>query len=144
VKFEPRADRRPSGKITARRLATPRPRRVLRTQPPVGVCLDCPEGIFNALAMQSAWTHLKMAIFYRSDKGPRDIDAGKLPSWLRRWCVMRLNANYVNSDHLLAVRSILHPTDLSEVSGLAFAHALAISLATYSDSFHHIRCTRIC
>jgi nucleotide-binding universal stress UspA family protein len=45
---------------------------------------------------------------------------------------MRLNANHVNPDHLLAVRSILHPTDLSEVSGLAFAHALAISLATKS------------
>ena len=35
-------------------------------------------------------------------------------------------------NHSLAVRSILHPTDLSEASGLALAHALAISLATRS------------
>jgi nucleotide-binding universal stress UspA family protein len=45
---------------------------------------------------------------------------------------MRPNANQTNPDHSLAVRSILHPTDLSEMSGLALAHALAISLAAKS------------
>ena len=32
----------------------------------------------------------------------------------------------------MSIRSILHPTDFSELSGVAFAHALRIALATRS------------
>jgi nucleotide-binding universal stress UspA family protein len=45
---------------------------------------------------------------------------------------MTLTANPADSDRLRStgVRSILHPTDLTDLSGVALAHALRISLAT--------------
>jgi len=47
---------------------------------------------------------------------------------------MTLTANRADLDRLRTtwVRSILHPTDLTDLSGVAFAHALRISLATRS------------
>jgi nucleotide-binding universal stress UspA family protein len=47
---------------------------------------------------------------------------------------MTLNANPANQDRSRDtwVRSILHPTDLTNLSGIALAHALRISLATRS------------
>ena len=45
---------------------------------------------------------------------------------------MPLNAASLRHSRNSVVRSILHPTDLSEVSGSAFAHALRISVATKS------------
>ena len=45
---------------------------------------------------------------------------------------MPLNVASLRHSRNSVVRSILHPTDLSEVSGSAFAHALRISVATKS------------
>jgi nucleotide-binding universal stress UspA family protein len=67
-----------------------------------------------------------MAIFFPCGEG------GRYHSLFAAMSMMRLNLNQAHPDQALAVRSILHPTDLSAVSGLAFAHALAISLAAKS------------